>query len=89
MKAFAVEAKLDAAQVERFADYYTANGWRVGRSPMRDWKAAFRNWCRRAAEFAPGRKENHATSRINRNVGTANDGKASQYANAPGIIRGR
>lgn len=29
---------------ERFVDYYTANGWRVGKNPMKDWKAAVRNW---------------------------------------------
>jgi hypothetical protein len=27
-----------------FVDFYTANGWRVGRNPMKDWKAAVRNW---------------------------------------------
>ena len=27
-----------------FLDYYTANGWRVGRNPMKDWKAALRTW---------------------------------------------
>ena len=30
----------------KFIDYYTANGWRVGKSPMKDWKAAVRNWSR-------------------------------------------
>ena len=30
-----------------FVDYYTANGWRVGRAHMRDWRAALRNWARR------------------------------------------
>lgn len=29
---------------EHFVDYYTSNGWRVGRNPMKDWKAAVRNW---------------------------------------------
>ena len=24
---------------ERFVDYYTSNGWRVGKNPMKDWKA--------------------------------------------------
>lgn len=28
----------------RFIDYYTANGWKVGRNPMKDWKAAVRGW---------------------------------------------
>ena len=34
---------------ERFVDYYASNGWKVGRSPMRDWRAAARNWSRRDA----------------------------------------
>ena len=31
----------------RFVDYYTAVGWRIGNTPMRDWKAAIRNWHRK------------------------------------------
>lgn len=27
-----------------FFDYYTSNGWRVGKNPMKDWKAAVRTW---------------------------------------------
>lgn len=33
-----------AVDPQRFVDYYTSNGWRVGKNPMRDWKAAVRNW---------------------------------------------
>lgn len=29
---------------ERFINYYTANGWKVGKNPMKDWKAAIRSW---------------------------------------------
>lgn len=29
---------------QRFYDYYTANGWKVGKNPMKDWKAAVRTW---------------------------------------------
>lgn len=29
---------------QRFIDYYTANGWKVGKNPMKDWKAAVRTW---------------------------------------------
>ena len=29
---------------ERFVDHYSANGWKVGKNPMKDWKAAVRNW---------------------------------------------
>ena len=27
-----------------FVDHYEANGWRVGKTPMRDWRAAVRTW---------------------------------------------
>lgn len=30
--------------VDRFLDYYTSNGWRVGKNPMKDWRAAVRTW---------------------------------------------
>jgi hypothetical protein len=29
---------------EQWFDYYASNGWMVGKNPMRDWKAAVRNW---------------------------------------------
>ena len=33
--------KVDA---QRWLDYYEANGWKVGKNPMKDWRAAVRNW---------------------------------------------
>ena len=34
-------------EADKFFDYFTANGWKVGgRAPMKDWKAAARNWVR-------------------------------------------
>lgn len=32
---------------ERFHSYYESNGWKVGRSSMKDWKAALRTWVSR------------------------------------------
>lgn len=32
---------------ERFADFYASKGWRVGKEPMKDWKAAVRTWEKR------------------------------------------
>lgn len=45
VRAYAAENgyNLDA---DRFVDYYTSNGWKVGRNPMKDWRAAVRNWCK-------------------------------------------
>lgn len=30
----------------RFYDHYESNGWKVGKNPMKDWRAAVRNWVR-------------------------------------------
>ena len=35
---------------QRFVDYYTANGWKVGRNPMKDWKATVRTWASRDSQ---------------------------------------
>ena len=32
---------------ERFVDFYSSNGWKVGKNPMKDWKAAVRTWEKR------------------------------------------
>lgn len=29
---------------ERFVDFYSSKGWKVGNQPMKDWKAAVRTW---------------------------------------------
>lgn len=38
---------------DRFIDYYTANGWMVGKNHMKDWKATIRNWDRRNKGDSP------------------------------------
>lgn len=34
----------------RFVDHYVARGWLIGKTPMRDWKAAVRTWKSHASE---------------------------------------
>lgn len=29
---------------DRFCNFYASKGWKVGKTPMKDWKAAVRNW---------------------------------------------
>ena len=43
---FAIENKLKLDAIDDFVDYYEGNGWKIGRNPMKDWKATFRRWCR-------------------------------------------
>jgi hypothetical protein len=33
-----------SALAEKFLAYYESNGWKVGKSPMKDWRAACRTW---------------------------------------------
>lgn len=34
----------NSVDANRFVDYYEANGWKVGKNPMKDWRAAIRTW---------------------------------------------
>lgn len=43
VKEYCSERK-NGVDAERFVNYYTANGWKVGKNPMKDWKAAVRSW---------------------------------------------
>lgn len=37
-------------QADSFFDFYASKGWKVGSAPMKDWKAAARNWRRKNGE---------------------------------------
>lgn len=48
-----LEQKADPAEAEKFFNYFQSNGWLVGgRTPMKDWKAAARNWIINARTFS-------------------------------------
>lgn len=34
----------NGVDAERFCSFYQSNGWKVGKNPMEDWKAAVRTW---------------------------------------------
>ena len=36
---------------EYFVDFYESKGWLVGKTPMKDWKAAVRNWIRQKSKY--------------------------------------
>lgn len=60
VKAYAIEKGYAGFDAERFVDYYASKGWVVGRSPMKDWRAAVRGWVSRDKESVPATKENPA-----------------------------
>lgn len=42
---------------DRWFNYYTANGWKVGKNPMKDWKACVRTW-ERNTNVRPSQRPN-------------------------------
>lgn len=57
-----LKATVDA---KHFYDYYESNGWRVGRNPMKDWKATVRQWHNRNLEgnlYNNARKPGHSAA---------------------------
>lgn len=44
-----------AVDAQRFVDYYTANGWMVGKNRMKDWRATVRTWASRDKQPAPSK----------------------------------
>lgn len=46
VKSYCKERK-NSVDAQRFIDFYESKGWKVGTSPMKDWKASVRTWEKR------------------------------------------
>ena len=44
---------------QKFCDYYAANGWKVGRNAMKDWRAAIRTWEKNGFQNGNGKETKH------------------------------
>jgi hypothetical protein len=54
-------------EANRFYNYYESNGWKIGgRSPMKNWKAAAKNWILNAQRFNP-KLQNQSNLHIDQN----------------------
>lgn len=52
VQAYFLEKQNTQTEAERFFNYFESNGWLVGgKTKMKDWKAAARNWIMRSKEF--------------------------------------
>lgn len=57
VKTYASSIGLPESEADKFFDHFTANGWRQGgRTALRSWQAALRNWARRAGKFNGAQK---------------------------------
>jgi DNA-binding transcriptional MocR family regulator len=50
-------------EAEKFMDYYNSNGWKIGKNPMKDWKASARNWMKRSDNFNHLKQNKNATNK--------------------------
>lgn len=50
VKAYFAEKGGTTEQAQRFLDFYESNGWKVGKNPMKSWKAAASGWISRDKE---------------------------------------
>ena len=41
----------------KFVNFYDSNGWKVGKNPMKDWRACVRSWEANTPKDKVGRKE--------------------------------
>jgi hypothetical protein len=49
---------------QHFIDYYTSNGWLVGKNKMKDWKAAVRTWERNGYSNTKASKPNNKAQEL-------------------------
>ena len=60
--------------VKKFILHYESNGWRVGKAPMKSWKATVQKWAETEKDF-----ENHSTAGTIW-TGNSTDAEVEQYA---------
>ena len=44
---------------EQFFNFYESNGWKVGKNPMKDWRASIHTWEKREKEIPARKRETH------------------------------
>lgn len=61
---------------QQFVDYYESKGWLIGKSPMKDWKAACRTWAngrkKKEIELKPPTPEEVTANIKNKGITSAN-----------------
>lgn len=73
VKQFFSEKKINIQEAEKYFNYYSSKGWLVGgKTQMKDWQAAARNWILNLDKFNP-KKETNSLNPKNLNVSNSKD----------------
>jgi DNA-binding MarR family transcriptional regulator len=68
---------------ESFFDFYTSNGWMVGKNKMKDYKSAIRNWIRNDKKF-----NKNVTTKSSSDIYAERRAELHQYADKIDFLRG-
>ena len=74
----------NAVDPQQFFDYYTSNGWKVGRVRMQDWRAAVRTWERNGVNRKNGNQQRTKRDQVNDSLVDALGG-ITEFCEAKGI----
>lgn len=64
VESYAREKDYNGFPVDRFIAYYESNGWMVGRSKMKSWKASMTNWWLRGHQGKPSQPKLQVSEEI-------------------------
>jgi hypothetical protein len=81
VQAKATEIGMPSIEADNFFNYYTANGWRVGRNPMKSWPHALAKW-KSNYEQRPSYKQTPAVNPRNQGVAGNVEQLSQQYGAA-------
>lgn len=79
VRAYVLEKRYNV-DAEAFVDYYTSKGWVVGKSPMKDWRAAVRTWNKNNARFNSSAGGGYYANNKPNRMMTPNEREAAEYA---------
>ncbi len=69
---YAAERGQQTFDGEKFVDHYESNGWKVGKSAMKDWRATVRNWIRNGGTQSTDKPSGNAAAETAfQQIGTA------------------
>lgn len=66
VKNFFKDQKSNQTEATKFFNHFESNGWKVGgKTPMKNWQAAARNWIMRSSEFKKQNNQNFSRLKVN------------------------
>ena len=68
----------DESEANRFYNYYSARGWMMGQTPMRNWEAALEAWILKGKQFQPSKNQTDPRDKLNRDAVKAMAALAAQ-----------